>query len=212
MTAARPLRNREETTARILGAVGSVLARDGFQAVGVNSIAKEAGVDKVLIYRYFGGLPELIAAWGASGHFWPDLAELLGPDGGASLRRLPLAERYARFFEHFIDGLRARPLTIEILAAEIAARNELTAVLEDERERWGDQAFEMLAGPEMAAQAPELREITLLLVAGVQHLLLRGRTIRIFGGLDLQSDADWALLKASITQMARRLLAASTAG
>jgi len=211
MTTTRVARNREETTARILGAVGSVLARDGFQALGINAIAKEARVDKVLIYRYFGGLPELIAAWGASGRFWPDLAELLGPDGGASLRRLPVAERYARFFEHFIDGLRARPLTIEILAGEIALRNELVAVLEDERERWGEQAFAMLAGPDMAAQAPELRDITLLLVAGVQHLLLRGRTIRRFGGLDLQSDADWARLKESIAQMAVRMLNPATA-
>jgi AcrR family transcriptional regulator len=207
MTVVRPTRNRDETAARILGAVGGVLARDGFQALGVNHIAKEAGVDKVLIYRYFGGLPGLIAAWGASGRFWPDLAELLGPDGGASLRRLPLAERYERFFCHFIDGLRQRPLTIEILAAEIAQRSELMAVLEEERERWGEQAFAMLAGPDMAAQAPELRDITLLLVAGVQHLLLRGRTISRFGDLDLRSDADWARLKASIAQMARRLLA-----
>jgi AcrR family transcriptional regulator len=88
MTVTRPLRNREETTARILGAVGSVLARDGFLAVGINAIAKEAGVDEVLIYRYFGGLPEPIAAWGTSGHVWPVGAELLGPDGGAGLRRL----------------------------------------------------------------------------------------------------------------------------
>ena len=37
----------------------------------------------------------------------------------------------------------------EPLAAEIAARNELTAVLVDERERWGDQAFEVLGREEV---------------------------------------------------------------
>ena len=55
-------RNRDETSARLLAAVGEVLARDGFAALGVNAVAKQAGVDKVLIYRYFGGLPELIQA------------------------------------------------------------------------------------------------------------------------------------------------------
>ena len=55
-----------------LGAVGDVLARDGFTAIGVNAIAKQAGVDKVLIYRYFGGLPELLQTWGASGRFWSE--------------------------------------------------------------------------------------------------------------------------------------------
>ena len=60
----RPARDREATKARILGAVGVVLARDGFGAVGVNAIAKEAGVDKVLIYRYFGGLARAAARMG----------------------------------------------------------------------------------------------------------------------------------------------------
>ncbi|WP_028455975.1 TetR/AcrR family transcriptional regulator [Chitinilyticum litopenaei] len=194
-------RDRAASEERILAAVGAVLARDGFAAIGVNAIAREAGIDKVLIYRYFGGLPELLRAWGASGRFWPSVAELAGDD---ALAALPLAERYALFFERFIDALRARPLTIEILAAEIASRNELTAILESEREQWGQQV-EALLGADVARQAPELRGISLLLIAGVQYLLLRARTIRRFGGLDLASDADWAQLKAAIRGMALRL-------
>lgn len=60
-------RDRAATEERILAAVGQVLARDGFAAGGVNAVAREAGVDKVLICRYFGGLPGLLRAWGASG-------------------------------------------------------------------------------------------------------------------------------------------------
>ena len=81
-------RDRGATEERILAAVGTVLARDGFGAVGVNAIAREAGVDKVLIYRYFGGLPELLQRWGASGRFWPGVDEMLGDDVQA-LRALP---------------------------------------------------------------------------------------------------------------------------
>jgi AcrR family transcriptional regulator len=183
----RPARDREATKARILGAVGVVLARDGFGAVGVNAIAKEAGVDKVLIYRYFGGLPELLREWGASGRFWPRVADLLGADP-AAFHRLDASERYARFFEHFIDALRQRPLTLEILAAEIVERNELTAILESEREAWGEEASRLLAADEFARR-PALRGLTLLLVAGVQYLLVRSRKIRIFGGVELKSDA-----------------------
>lgn len=196
-------RDRAATEDRILAAVGEVLARDGFAAVGVNAIAREAGVDKVLIYRYFGGLPELLRAWGASGRFWPRVADLLGDDP-AALLALPLAERYVRFFAHFIDELRARPLTVEILAAELGHRNELTAILEAEREEWGHEATRVLGGPAFAAR-PFLNGVTLLLVAGVQYLVLRGRRIRVFGGLDLQSDAGWDALKGSIAELARTL-------
>ena len=200
----RPARDREATKTRILGAVGVVLARDGFGAVGVNAIAKEAGVDKVLIYRYFGGLPELLREWGTSGRFWPRVAELLGADPEA-FHRLDAPERYARFFEHFIDALRERPLTLEILAAEIVERNDLTAILESEREAWGEEASRLLAAGEFARR-PALRGLTLLLVAGVQYLLVRSRTIRLFGGLDIRSDRDWATLKASVRELATMLL------
>ena len=188
--APRPARDRPATEARLLAAVGTVLARDGFGALGINAVAREAGVDKVLIYRYFGGLPELLAAWGRSGRFWPSIDELLGPDPKAFLA-LPLAERYALFFEHFVDGLRRRPLTLEIMAAEIVdPRNELTAILEAEREAWGEQASRVVGGKEFARR-PELQRVTLLLVAGVQYLLVRSRRIRTFGGIDIRSDAGW---------------------
>jgi len=132
----RAPRDRGATEARIVTAVGEVLARDGFGGIGINAIAKQAGVDKVLIYRYFGGLPELLKTWGQSGQFWPSVDELLG-DKPKTFLALPPAERYARFMEHFIDGLRARPLTLEILAAEVLERNERTAILEAEREALG---------------------------------------------------------------------------
>jgi AcrR family transcriptional regulator len=197
-------RDRAATEERILAAVGVVLARDGFRAIGVNAIAREAGIDKVLIYRYFGGLPELLRRWGASGRFWPTANELLGDDV-AAVHGLALEVRYALFFDRFIDALRARPLTIEILAAEIVERNELTAILEDEREQWGEQV-EMLFGGDAFRARPELRGITLLLVAGVQYLLVRARMVRVFGGIDLRSDAGWAALKASLNAAARSLL------
>ncbi len=44
-------RNRGLTASKIIDAVGHVLARDGFTKIGINAIAREAGVDKVLIYR-----------------------------------------------------------------------------------------------------------------------------------------------------------------
>jgi AcrR family transcriptional regulator len=196
----RTERNREHTEARILAAVGEVLARDGFGGIGVNAIAKQAGADKVLIYRYFGGLDELLASWGRSGLFWPDVDELLGEQPEAFLA-LPVGERFARFIEHFIDNLRARPLTLEVLAAEVLERNQLTAILETQREQWGEKASRLLGG-DAFARHPEWRGVVLLLVAGVQYLLLRSRKIRVFGGVDVRSDAGWDELKQSLRSLA----------
>ena len=199
---ARNPRDRAATEARILGAVGEVLARDGFGAIGVNAIAKQAGVDKVLIYRYFGGLPELLTAWGRSGRFWPSVDEVL-QSAPADLLQRPLADRFAHFFEHFIDALRARPLTLEILAAEVVQRNELTAILEAEREAWGLEAARVLGGPELARE-PWAGTLMNVLVAGVQHLLVRARQIRIWSGMDLHSDAAWLQIRGAVREMAAK--------
>ena len=93
------------------------------------------GADLPLLRR-----PERTAAQpgapaGASGR---RVEELLGEDPRPCWR-CRCAERYALFFDRFIDALRRRPLTLEILAAEIVERNELTAILETEREQWGAQ-------------------------------------------------------------------------
>lgn len=196
-------RDRAATELRIVAAVGETLSRDGFASLGINAIAKLAGVDKVLIYRYFGGLPELLKAYGQSGTFWPRISDLLG-DQPQRLLALPLAQRYSLFFDHFIDELRKRPLTLEILAQELRERNELTIILEDERERWGKEVAQVLGGA-TEERAVDARSIALLLIAGVQYLLMRSRTIRTFGGVDVRSDGGWDQLKSGIRSMSTAL-------
>ena len=53
---------------------------------------------------------------------------------------------------------------------------------------------------------PELQGLTILLVAGVQYLLVRSRKIRLFGGIDIRSDAGWAVLKKAARKMAVAVL------
>jgi AcrR family transcriptional regulator len=60
----RQTRNRARTEAAILAAAEMLLAERGFTAFGVNAIARAAGCDKQLIYRYFGGLDGLAEAIG----------------------------------------------------------------------------------------------------------------------------------------------------
>ena len=184
-------RDREQTQQRLLDAVGHVLAREGFAGIGVNAIAKEAGVDKVLIYRYFGGLPDLLAFYGGSGQFWPSVDELLGPESPEP--SITLAQQLDQLLGRFIDALRQRPLTIEILAWETVVRNELTAVLETVREDWGRELEARLRQhhPGITFDVPALM---IVFTASIQYLLVRARTIRIYGGIELRSDVGWARL------------------
>ena len=40
-----------------------MIAENGFEAIGVNAIANKSGVSKILIYRYFGSVEGLLAAY-----------------------------------------------------------------------------------------------------------------------------------------------------
>jgi AcrR family transcriptional regulator len=55
-------RDREQTKNLLVEAAVAILEESGFSALGINSVAEKAGVNKVLIYRYFGGLPGLLRA------------------------------------------------------------------------------------------------------------------------------------------------------
>ncbi len=203
-SAPRP-RNRTATEAALIAAVAQVLAREGFGKLGVNAVAKAAGVDKVLIYRYFDGLPGLMKAYAESGAFWPTVEEIMGSDLPALLKR-PAHERYAAFLCRFADALRARPLTIEILALETVERNQLTVVLETVREEWGGEVARTLGAAELG-DARTVNTVSILLIAAIQYLMVRARKIRIFGGIDLQTDAGWEELKRGLVVIAVALFA-----
>ena len=64
-------RNRQQTEARIRQAALELLQAEGFENWGVNRIAREAGIDKVLLYRYFGSLDGLLAEVVEATTFWP---------------------------------------------------------------------------------------------------------------------------------------------
>ena len=198
------VRDREITRARLVAAVGTLLAREGFKALGVNAVAREAGVDKVLIYRYFGGLPELIAAFGREGNFWPSIKELAGGDVVA-FGQLPLTEQLSNLTKNFLAAIRKRPLTQEILAWEMIERNELTVELEAIRENTMLNFFEMFFGS--TKKVPDIAAMGAIIGAGISYLVCRGRKIRFYNGVDLDSEAGWRRLESAIDTMIQGILA-----
>lgn len=191
-------RDREATRRRILAAVGEVLAESGFRALGINAIAKRAGVDKVLIYRYFGGLPELLAAYAEDGDFWWREEEMIGADLPAPPRDEPAAWLGLLFRRH-VAAMRARPVTIEIMGWEAIERNELTAALSDVREHRSLAVMKFVAARFPGAFADsDIAALVALFGAAVNYLLIRARTVSQFQGVDLSAESGWERLFAAI--------------
>lgn len=185
---------KEHTKEKLIKAVGKVLAKEGFKGLGVNKVAKAAGVDKVLVYRYFGGLPGLISEYSQTADFWPTVEELIGPDPD-QLKKMPPDKQLAEFVKSFLRALRKRPNTVDILAWELLERNELSRRLEDIRIRTILEYFEYL---DEIPDDENLPAIILLMGGAVNHLLVKSRINRSIGGIDLESEKGWDKINSAI--------------
>ena len=198
-----PIRNKEITKSKLVKAVGKVMAEVGFRNLGVNLVAREAGVDKKLIYRYYGGLQGLVEAYGQTVEFWPSAEELLGPDKD-SIRHLPSHELLGLFFKRYLKAILGRPNTLEILAWEALERNGLTSALEEVRIRTALEFFELME--QDPPEEVDLTALVLFMAGAVNFLAVRSRIHSHLGGVDLQSEQGWERIEKTIDQLMQGML------
>jgi AcrR family transcriptional regulator len=191
-------RNRAQTEAKLRGAVESLLVEGGFAALTPSAVGRRAGVDKMLIYRYFGDLPGLVRSIANAPDFFPSFEDWCGEDP-AALRDLPPGERAAVMLERYAAVLLAKPVVLELMVWELVERNDLTAIMEEARETLGLRL--------MAEMFPDVTDTgrlagaSAVLTGGLAYLALRRRKIRWYGGLDLKSDEGWREIAGAIAAM-----------
>jgi len=200
----RTPRDRDATRKRILAAVGALLAEGGFQRLGINAIAARAKADKVLIYRYFGGLDPLLAAYAEEGNFWWSINELIGPLELRPGEATPAA-LFAGLLRRHVAALRARPVTLEIMAWEMVEPNPLSAALAAVREQRSRAALEEVMARFPGLHGVDVAALVALVGAASNYLVIRERGIRHFQGLDLRGDG-WERLFAVVERIAQAML------
>ena len=196
-------RDSRATRAKLIAAVGAILSRKGFAALGVNAVARKAGVDKVLIYRYFGGMDQLVAAFARESDFWPSIEELAGGDLHA-YADLALPEKLSRLAANYTRAIRSRPLTLEIMAWETVERNHLTGELESVRENTMMQFYQAFFNEHRTDL--DLTALTAIIGAALSYLAARARHIDLYNGIDLRSDHGWERLQASVDAIIAALM------
>ncbi len=184
---------RENTEARILDAVGSILSRKGFRYLGVNAIAREAGADKVLIYRYFGGLQPLLRTFFTRRKYWPTTSEILETAGDDEA---DLATRAYALLRGYLRELKKSDAAREVLRGEIAGRDDVASETAEERYRQGMELLDLLREPDKETEG--LTEMAALLSAGFTFLLLRKDVSSRYLGLDLRKEETWERLERAI--------------
>jgi AcrR family transcriptional regulator len=198
-------RDPVRTSERLLEGVALVLVTNGLPGLGVNAVAQAAGVDKALIYRYFGGLEGMLRAYAERSDFWPPVEELVGDDRIAWLIMSP-AERLRIAVRRFVQGLRARPATLAVIAGETASDSVLAYQLKERRDEMGKQLFAALQ-VDQPHRNPRLHGTLAIILAGAMHYLLAQSLRRpAFGGVPVASDQDWAYIDEVVGVICARVL------
>lgn len=188
-------RDAEAMRQRILAALGRMIVRDGLLSVGVNALAREAGCDKVLIYRYFGDLDGLYDAFAALGDFWWTVEEITE---GIDADSTSLAQALKIVLRRHAESIQTRPITLAVLAAEPVERTPLVVALERVRERRSLAMMAWLGARYAPPGDVDLEAIAMLLGTALNYLAVRARKIRIMSGVPIKTANDWERIHAAV--------------
>jgi AcrR family transcriptional regulator len=196
-------RNKEDTKSRILAAVGKLLAESGFNSLGINAIAREAGVDKVLIYRYFTDLPTLLRAFGQESNY---LSGVFIPPEMKKAESLP--DGLINFLIYYQKELQERPVTQEIMRWELTEHNELIKELIAVRYQVSEARLKFLDDKFGGMPTdPDMIAVITILGAGITYLTLRSKINPAFSGLDFSTTEGWDRIDAALSKIIHAVMA-----
>lgn len=183
--------DRKASEDALLAAVDAIINEQGTKGLGVNAIAKRAGVNKALIYRYFESLDGLYKAYAKAYQLWPTPDEVIG-DLFTGDDVLPMEDLFVELMMNYAHALRARPRTIALLASECVTRDALTIAFEDVRERASELLFAQVAAATHEPPPEHIYAHAAFISSSIHYLLIRSRDIKVFAGSPIQSDAFWS--------------------
>ena len=184
------MKNREQTEEKILEAVGSIIENQGFEKVGINAIATEAGVSKMLIYRYFGGIEELIAQYLIQKDYWANTdAAIINPEAvGDSIKSM---------FRRQVEQLRNDITLRQLYRWELSTNNQNIRQLRNRREENGCRLIKMVSALTGCPDA-QVAALASILSASISYLALLESQCQSYNGICLQTDEGWNQLMQGI--------------
>ena len=192
-------RDKNQTRLRLLTAVGSIIRERGFSAVGVNAVARKAGVDKVLLYRYFGDLDTLLKEYVSVSDYYRTAASTVSPSIDHFTRK-DIHKAGRQILLGQLQRLRESPELQEIYRWELNVDNRLTRSLAEQREREGTALLATFAKRVEYSKADLPAMISVILAGGI-HLILRTKSANVFNGVELGTPAGWQRIERAIDEL-----------
>jgi len=176
-------KDRESTEKKILIALGDLISKDGFEKIGVNSIAAKAGVSKVLIYRYFGSVDNLIIEYLSRNDFWNNFSIDIPKNEN-------LREFIKKLFHNQIIQLRNNNVIKRLYRWELVQQNTVIEKIRLKREAKSIALITIIS--QLAGHPQEdVASLATIMNASITYLVLLSDNCPIYNGIDIQADKGW---------------------
>jgi AcrR family transcriptional regulator len=200
-TAPVRLRNRVARAQTIITAAKDILSETGFADFGINSIARRAGCDKQLIYRYFEGLEGLADVIGTE--IADELSEELERFAGHAR-----PNSYCEWVERLALGLltlfRSNRIIQKIAAWELASPSNLTTIMAAARSKRLNAWMIGLRGSLTQPDGLDVGALNAIIIGAVQHLAISASAFGSQAGMSLQTEEDWERAEAALIHIVRQ--------
>ena len=175
---------------QLIEAVSTIITEEGFSKIGINKIARTAGCDKVLIYRYFGNLDGLITTWAKKHDFYIQAYDAF-INKVETISQVNLREITKEILLSQLHFTKENKMHQELLRWELSGGLKFK-VIRNLREENGHKLQKML---ELKADTKGLNismYITLL-IASINYIVLSTLEYPQFNGIDFSNDTSWTI-------------------
>ncbi len=186
----------KETEKRLLEAVSKIIEEEGFTKIGVNHIARQAKCDKVLIYRYFGGLDGLLLKWAKLNDFYSfaysEFAKQVMTVEISELRNL-----VKNVLIKQLNFLKGNKLMQELYVWELSGNPSFRAI-QIEREQNGHK-LQLELDKRLNGTCENCKFYITTIIAAINFIVLFTRQYSIFNGIDFSKPDSWSKLEEIIS-------------
>ncbi|RYE56106.1 MAG: TetR/AcrR family transcriptional regulator [Sphingobacteriales bacterium] len=194
------MKDKEQTKRKLIDAVGMIIKTKGFSGLRISKVAGLAGVDRKLVYRYFGNLSNLTEAYIAENDYWFIFAEhfkILSKELDNRNIQAFITDVLQGLFKHFLNDKEMQNLIL----MELSGDNPIMRSIHNVRELIGQQLFEATDSRFQPTNV-NFRAISALLVGGIYYMILHTRKNGYqFADVNLKSDEGMRAILDTMAQV-----------
>jgi AcrR family transcriptional regulator len=196
-----PIRNKERTKKKVIDALGNILDKDGFSGLNISKVADKAGVDRRLIYDYFGGLEGVVKEYLNAKDYWKINEEDV--EGIIVLNKHDFGKAFALdMLEKTFDSLMENAEMRRIITWELSEDLQPLKELNQKREQLGEILLSEIIDDYFKGKDKNFRAIEAILLSSVYYLTLHAQmNMGPFCGIDLKQAEGQAIFKKTIRQI-----------